>query len=141
MAVNRSLNARRDRKRRRETAMDDPRVARAIEVDAAGDPERAAQLRLSYGRLIVALDELPAPMRTTVVLVVLQGFSHAEASVIQGCSVGTIAWRIHEARRKLRESIAAAEKRSRSRARKPKPVSKELTRALREWLLPVPRPN
>jgi RNA polymerase sigma-70 factor (ECF subfamily) len=139
MAVNRSLNAKRDRKRRRETAMDDPRVARAIEVDAGGDPERAAALRLTYGRLVVALDQLPAPMRTTVVLVVLQGLSHAEASVVQGCSVGTIAWRIHEARSKLHEKMAAAEKRC--RRRKPKAVSKELTSALRDWLLPVPRPN
>jgi hypothetical protein len=35
--------------------------------------------------------------------------------------------------------MAAAEKRC--RRRKPKAVSKELTSALRDWLLPVPRPN
>lgn len=139
MAVNRSLNARRDRKRRRETAMDDPRVARAVEIDAAGDPERAAVLRETYTRLVVALDQLPAPMRTTVVLVVLQGFSHAEASVVQGCSVGTIAWRIHEARNKLRAAMALERQRvKRARGHR---VSAELSRALREWLLPVPRPG
>ena len=139
MAVNRSLNARRDRKRRRETAMDDPRVARAVEVDAGGDPERAAVLRETYTRLVLALDQLPAPMRTTVVLVVLQGFSHAEASVVQGCSVGTIAWRIHEARSKLREAMGSEPRRIK-KARK-SGVSAELSRALREWLLPVPRPG
>jgi RNA polymerase sigma-70 factor, ECF subfamily len=139
MAVNRSLNARRDRKRRRETEIDDPRVSRAIEVDAGGDPERAAVLRESYGRLVMALDRLPAPMRTTVVLVVLQGLGHAEAAVVQGCSVGTIAWRIHEARGRLREAMAAAENRHRLRKPRLAPVSSEVSRALRDWLLPVPR--
>lgn len=139
MAVNRSLNARRDRKRRRETAMDDPRVARAVEIDAGGDPERAAVLRETYTRLVIALDQLPARMRTTVVLVVLQGLSHAEASVVQGCSVGTIAWRIHEARNKLREAMGSD--RRRGKKVRSKGVSAELSRALREWLLPVPRPG
>lgn len=137
MAVNRSLNYRRDRKRRRETAMDDPRVARALEVDAGGDPERAALLRETYGRLVAALDQLPTSMRTTVVLVVLQGLSHAEASVVQGCSVGTIGWRIHEARGRLRASMAASE--GRLRPPRPEPLSSEVSRALREWLLPIPR--
>lgn len=105
MAVNRSLNVRRDRKRRGETTMDDPRVDRAIAVDAGGDPARAAELRQTYARLLTALDRLPAEMRTSVVLVTLQGLSQAEAAVVQSCSPGTVAWRIHEARRRLRKAL------------------------------------
>jgi RNA polymerase sigma-70 factor, ECF subfamily len=105
MAVNRSLNARRDRSRRRETTMDDPRVALAVAIDAAGDPARAAELRQVYTLLIAALDGLPTEMRTSVVLVVLQGLSQAEAAVVQACSPGTVAWRIHEARQRLRAAI------------------------------------
>ncbi|HYU16190.1 MAG TPA: RNA polymerase sigma factor, partial [Candidatus Acidoferrum sp.] len=105
MAVNRSLNTRRDRSRRRETTMDDPRVARAVAVDAGGDPARAAELRQLYTLLVAALDRLPAEMRTSVVLVALQGLSQAEAAVVQACSPGTVAWRIHEARQRLRAAV------------------------------------
>jgi RNA polymerase sigma-70 factor (ECF subfamily) len=105
MAVNRSLTARRTRDRRGETPMDDPRVEKAIAVDAAGDPTKAAELRRTYALLLAALDRLPAEMRTTVVLVALQGFSHGEAAVVQGCPPGTIAWRMHTARKHLRKAL------------------------------------
>jgi len=45
-------------------------------------------------------------MRTTVILVSLQGLSHGEVAVVQDVSEGTIAWRMHEARRRLHESMA-----------------------------------
>jgi RNA polymerase sigma-70 factor, ECF subfamily len=107
MTVNRSLNARRDRQRRGEDPIDDDaRLELAIEVDAAGDPRRAAELRQTYGRLLRALDGLPPEMRATVVLVALQGMSHGEVAVIHKCSEGTIAWRMHEARRRLNEAMA-----------------------------------
>jgi RNA polymerase sigma-70 factor (ECF subfamily) len=139
MAVNRSLNARRDRNRRRETPMDDPRVDRAVDIDAGGDPARAAELRQIYRRLVRALDALAPEMRTSVVLVVLQGLSQAEAAVVQSCSPGTVAWRIHEARQRLRRALELP----------PPPRKAEVRRwersdpagLLREWLvdsLPAP---
>jgi len=131
MAVNRSLNARRDRERRGEHTMDDPRLELAIAVDAKGDPRLAAELRQTYARLLRALDALPADMRTSVVLVSLQGFSHAEAAVVQHVSEGTIAWRMHEARRRLHEAMAP-DKLSRRRG-----LSAELSRLLSEHGLPV----
>jgi RNA polymerase sigma-70 factor (ECF subfamily) len=136
MAVNRSLNARRDRSRRRETTMDDPRVALAVAIDAGGDPARAAELRQVYTLLVAALDRLPADMRTSVVLVVLQGLSQAEAAVVQSCSPGTVAWRIHEARQRLR---AAVERRRPRRAAGAAPA--ELGWLLGEWLSPAPSPG
>jgi RNA polymerase sigma-70 factor (ECF subfamily) len=109
MAVNRSLNNRRNRMRRGEESLEhrehDPRIDLAVEVDAGGDPRRAAELRQTYGRLLRALDSLPLEMRTSVVLVSLQGMSHGEAAVVQRCSEGTIAWRMHEARRRLHEAM------------------------------------
>lgn len=134
MAVNRALNSRRDKKRRRETDMEDPRVERAIRIDSKGDPRRAAELRQTYARLIRALDALPAAMRTSVVLVILQGFSHAEAAVVQKCSPGTIAWRIHEARKRLHSALH----------RPPPPIprthvlSDDMETLLRRCALPVP---
>src|SRR5438128_7560053 len=62
LTVNRSLDARRTRTRRSESSIedDDPRIERALEVDAYGDPRRAAELRQTYVRVLRALDALPA---------------------------------------------------------------------------------
>ena len=45
-------------------------------------------------------------MCTTVVLVALQGLSNAEAAVVQKCSPGTVAWRLHEGRKRLLAAVA-----------------------------------
>jgi RNA polymerase sigma-70 factor (ECF subfamily) len=132
MAVNRSLNSRRDRQRRGEDTIDDPRLELAIAVDARGNPGREAELRQTYARLLRALDQLPIDMRTTVILVSLQGMSHGEAGVIQKVSEGTIAWRMHEARRRLHEAMVP-EKIRRNRG----DLSEELSRVLSEYGLPL----
>lgn len=131
MAVNRALNAKRDRARRGEDTLDDPRLELAVAVDARDNPGRAAELRQTYARLLRALDSLPADMRTTVILVSLQGMSHGECAVIMKVSDGTIAWRMHEARRRLNEAMAP-EKLSRRRE-----LSSELSRVLAEHGLPI----
>lgn len=132
MTVNRSLNARRDRARRGEDTLDDPRLELAVAVDARSNPGRAADLRQTYARLLRALDGLPVDMRTTVILVSLQGLSHGEVAVVQNVSEGTIAWRMHEARRRLHEAMAP-EKLQRKRE-----MSKELQSALTEYGLLLP---
>jgi RNA polymerase sigma-70 factor (ECF subfamily) len=132
MTVNRSLNARRDRARRGEDDLDDPRLVLALEVDAQGNPARQAELRQTYVRLLRALDALPIDMRTTVILVSLQGLSHGEVAVVQKVSEGTIAWRMHEARRRMHEAMAP-EKLQRRRE-----LSSDLARALTEHGLLVP---
>jgi RNA polymerase sigma-70 factor (ECF subfamily) len=108
IAVNRSLNARRDTARRRTSGLEDPRVQAAVAVDAYGDPRRAAELRQTYARLVSALDRLSPTLRSTVVLVALQGLSHDEAAAVLGCSNGTVAWRVHEARNQLRALLDGA---------------------------------
>jgi RNA polymerase sigma-70 factor (ECF subfamily) len=45
MAVNRALNVRRDRARRGEHPIDDPRLELAVAVDSRANPSRAAELR------------------------------------------------------------------------------------------------
>lgn len=113
LTLNRALDARRARARRSESSIDetnDPRIERAIEVDAPGDPRRAAELRQTYARVLRALDALPSEMCVTVVLVALQGLSNAEAAVVQGCSRGTIGWRLHEGRRRLLEATSKSPK-------------------------------
>ncbi len=132
MTVNRSLNARRDRLRRGEDTLDDARIELAVAVDARSDPRRAMELRESYARLLRALDGLPAEMRTTVILVSLQGMSHGEVAIVQNVSDGTIAWRMHEARRRLVEATAP------QKLQRKRDLSADLAKLLGEHGLFVP---
>jgi RNA polymerase sigma-70 factor (ECF subfamily) len=101
ITLHRALNAKRDKKRRRTVPIDDPRLVAAVAVDAEGDPERAAQLRDRYRALLEAFDQLTPLLQTTVVLTSLQGLNYKEAAVVLDTTEGTVAWRIHEARRKM----------------------------------------
>jgi RNA polymerase sigma-70 factor (ECF subfamily) len=108
IAVNLSLNTLRSRKSKcTTTEADDPRfdalVHEARERRSASDqPADAAQKQL-YVALAQGIDELSDTLRTTLVLVCVDGRSHEEVSAILGAPEGTIAWRVHEARRKLKE--------------------------------------
>jgi RNA polymerase sigma-70 factor, ECF subfamily len=111
IAVNLSLNAIRARKTARRSGglpSDDPRLdGIAHETKAQSvDPTDAGKRQL-YGALAQAIDDLTETLRTTLILVCIDGRSHEEAAQILGAPEGTIAWRVHEARRKLREALAA----------------------------------
>lgn len=108
IAVNLSLNAIRSRKTRRPgAAMDDPRIEAALIERRPGlaDPARQATDRELALALCEGVDALSETLRTTLVLVAVDGLSHAEVSQVLGCPEGTVAWRVHEARRKLREFL------------------------------------
>lgn len=105
IALHRALNIKRNRGRRTLVGLEDPRVAAAIEVDAEGDPRRALELQERYAHLLAAFDRLSPLLATTVVLTTLQGLSYKEAAVVLETSDGTVAWRVHEARRQLREHM------------------------------------
>jgi len=137
MGVNLALNARRDRRRRAEVPLDDPRIERALFVDAPNDPVRASELRQTYAQLLSALDRLPASMRTSVVLVALQGLSYQEAVAVQGCAEGTIAWNMHQARRRLRLALTQPVAVVRP-PRQYSALSAGLAALLREWGVPLP---
>ncbi len=102
IALHRALNVKRNRGRRKIVGLDDARVAVAIGIDAQGDPQKAFELSEKYARLLGAFDKLSPSLRTTVVLTTLQGLSYKEAAVVLEANEGTIAWRVHEARRQLR---------------------------------------
>jgi len=111
IAVNLSLNAIRARRsaRRSKTRQEEEAKYLAMESDATfrscSPPVDAARRQL-YVALARAIDGLSDTLRTTLIVVCVDGRSHEEASVILGAPEGTIAWRVHEARRKLRELLA-----------------------------------
>ena len=108
IAVNLSLNALRSRKAHRTTTQaDDPRMdAIMSEKVSSADPPADAARRQLYAALAEGIDGLSETLRSTMILVCIDGRSHEEASVILGAPEGTIAWRVHEARRKLKEYMA-----------------------------------
>lgn len=104
IAVNRAFSQRQRSKRNRTVQIDDDRLRAALAVDAH-DPQQACELAERYTLLLEALDQLSPLLRTTVVLVTLHGLRHEEAAGVLGCSPGTVGFRIHEARKQLREHL------------------------------------
>lgn len=106
IAVNLSLNQIRARKSRPKASLDeDPRIASLLaetRPSLGGDPAGARDQQKVARALVEGIDGLSETLRTTLVLVCLDGMSHEDASKVLGCPEGTVAWRIHEARRKLR---------------------------------------
>ena len=106
IAVNRALQVRERAHTRPMIDPDDPRVTLAVAADGHDHPHHAIELRERYGQLLWAFDQLSPLLRTTVALTTLQGLSHPEAAAVLNCPEGTIAWRMHEARAKLRDALA-----------------------------------
>ncbi len=110
IAVNLSLNILRARKPRQHTTQDsDPRVEGWLASRAplpGTDPTVVSEQRQIAAALCDGIDSLSDTLRTTLILVCIEGVRHDEAAQILGCPEGTVAWRVHEARRKLREYLA-----------------------------------
>ncbi len=108
ITINLSLNRIRSRKTSRATHdTDDPRLDGVLTErrPEAADPSNSAQRAQLYKALCLGIDQLSDTLRTTLILVCIDGRSHEDVSAILGAPEGTIAWRIHEARRKLREFL------------------------------------
>ena len=109
IAVNLSLNTIRSRKTARTSGdSTDPRLE-AFMVESrpeAANPGASASERQQYQALCEGIDALSDTLRTTLILVCIDGLSHEDAAQVLGAPEGTIAWRVHEARRKLREFMA-----------------------------------
>jgi RNA polymerase sigma-70 factor (ECF subfamily) len=102
ICVNVALNLRRSRKR--ETAdINDPRLPEPVSDGV--DPHTSAAQTQAYRALMAAMGSLSESLRTTLVLACVEQVPYADIAESLGCSEGTVAWRVHEARRKLRESL------------------------------------
>jgi RNA polymerase sigma-70 factor (ECF subfamily) len=110
IAVNLSLNTIRARKATRDsTPSDDPRIEALLtetRPSQGSDPAAQTHQRQLAVALCDGIDKLSDTLRTTLILVCIDGVGHDEAAKVLGCPEGTVAWRVHEARRKLREYLA-----------------------------------
>lgn len=105
IVVNVSLNHLRQGKRRKVVSIEDVALPAGLQRQAGADPRRALELKRMALDIHRALDDLPETLRATVVLVILEGMPYREAAEILECSEGTVAWRVHEARQKLRNHL------------------------------------
>jgi RNA polymerase sigma-70 factor (ECF subfamily) len=108
ICVNVALNLRRQRKRAT-TDLSDPRVPEPVSTGAGSDPAQAAVDAQAYRDLSRAMDGLSEALRVTLVLACVEQVPYAEIAQTLGCSEGTVAWRVHEARRRLRDAMSETE--------------------------------
>lgn len=82
------------------------RRCQTLPDDAADSRTSAPPLTRDDGdRITRALAQLPASLRAAIVLTVMQGYSAAEAAQVEGCSLGTMYWRVHSARQRLKREL------------------------------------
>lgn len=72
--------------------------------------ELTPEQKLSCKDTLKAIEDLPEQLKETVLLVCWQGMTHAEASDVLDVEEGTISWRIHEARKKIAETLEIEQK-------------------------------
>ncbi|MCB9990771.1 MAG: RNA polymerase sigma factor [Rhodospirillales bacterium] len=80
------------RARKPETALENKHLC-AAKADA--------ETNTYAGEILAQVRTLPENEKTALLLVLSEGFTHAEAADIMDCKESTVSWYIHEARKKL----------------------------------------
>lgn len=73
------------------------------------DPDQQAQHGAEVQRVLEAIAELSPSLRVTLVLATVEELPHKQIAEILEIPEGTVAWRVNEARRLLRQRLTAAE--------------------------------
>ena len=106
IAVNASLTFLKKKGRERNrTPFDESLPVAGASRGSASAPEGISAAVELESRIGEAVGGLPGHFRAAFALVVDQGLSHAEAARVLGCSENTVSWRMHKARRLLRDRL------------------------------------
>lgn len=98
------MNAARDAQRKRSTAV---KATKAYsEVSELERGEKAAADK-DAAWLYDALEEVGSDLKETAILVLAEGFNHAEAANILDIKESTVSWRMHELRKHLKQMAIA----------------------------------
>ena len=105
IAVNLSLNVIRARRpSRTRVSSDDPRLEGVL-IEGSANPLGESENR-ELGRVLCeGMDALTDTLRTTLILVGVDGLSHAQAGEVLGCPEGTVKSRIYHAKKALKEIL------------------------------------
>lgn len=96
------INQCRDSLRRRKSS---ERLLEKYGVQRALDDADGAEAERRSAWLHETLQSLEPSLRETVLLVVAEDLSHAEAADALGCAETTVSWRMHTARKRLRACL------------------------------------
>jgi RNA polymerase sigma-70 factor, ECF subfamily len=115
ITVNTALNALRSDKRG--SALATKSSAQADHVggrpealgQSAATPAQVAQQNSDVARVLTAISQLSASLRVTLVLATVEDLPHKQIAEILEIPEGTVAWRVNEARRLLRQKLATDE--------------------------------
>ncbi len=86
-------------------AVDPSEMLSLVDGRASDDPEG----EVMGAELWKAVRALPGQQRDAVLLVYGEDLSHAEAAAIMGCTEKTVSWHLHEARKRLKAQLEAAQ--------------------------------
>ena len=75
----------------------------------APDPSQKVQTGAEVNRVLEAISELSPSLRVTLVLATIEDLPHKQIAEILEIPEGTVAWRVNEARRLLRQRLASVE--------------------------------
>ena len=75
----------------------------------AASPEQQVGLADDMRRILDEISALSPTLRVTLVLATVEEMSHRQIAEVLGIPEGTVAWRVNEARRILRERLSANE--------------------------------
>ncbi|MDF3130801.1 sigma-70 family RNA polymerase sigma factor [Kiritimatiellaeota bacterium B1221] len=80
-----------------------------VEAEGKGTartPRESLFWKEEHQQVSLAMEALTPVLRTALVLTVIEGMEVAEAAEVQGCSRGTMYWRVHQARKQLKEAMS-----------------------------------
>lgn len=76
-----------------------------LPAKTADEPRTGLEGRELKQQIESAVNELSDKLRGAVVLLVIEQRSVGEAAAVEGCSTATMYWRLHQARRKLKNKL------------------------------------
>jgi RNA polymerase sigma-70 factor (ECF subfamily) len=124
------------RKRRREPIQElgtdferDWQTEGGLRALRARSAEAEAMDRLGDTEIVQALLDLPETFRMTVYLADVEGYPYKEIAEIMGTPVGTVMSRLHRARGRLRDQLAARAPQPKAEPRRPlpRPAARRIT--------------
>jgi RNA polymerase sigma-70 factor (ECF subfamily) len=93
------------RRRNRWLLRREPAIDLALVPDRAAGPEQQAILSDIQRHVRRLITELPRPLRDVLLLEQTGEYKYEEIAAMTGCPVGTVKWRISQARRRLRAEL------------------------------------
>ncbi len=93
------------RRNRRRALLSEDGDPEAVADAAYRAPAQAAETADLDRRISEAMGSLPLDQRIALALVAVQGLGEREAAHVAGCNAATLRWRLHRARKRLRQLL------------------------------------